>query len=251
MHELFINYRTQDGKETAHRFDDELSKRFGTDSVFRAQKSIAPGTNYVDTLVKGVRRCRVLLALIGTDWLDAPDQKRPGRRALTNPGDWVRRELEEAFAAGVLVVPVLLGRHVEQLDPLRLPRSLKSLAECQYERYAMRTGEADLARLGDRLVRQVPDLAPLDRHGAESKPTSEESPGATAIRNDQQSGGIGGVHGDVGSFINEAHGPLHTGSGSQVNGPQINGDGTNYVAGDNHGGIRQRFGDAKRPGAEK
>ncbi|GAA4119521.1 toll/interleukin-1 receptor domain-containing protein [Streptomyces hundungensis] len=248
MHEFFLNYRTQDGKEAAHIFDAVLSDRFGPDSVFRAQKSIAPGTQWVDMLIGGVRRCRVLLALIGPGWIDAPHQRRPGRRALTDPKDWVRREIEEGFAAGALVVPVLLERRMEQLDPLRLPTSLRPLADCQYERYTTRNAEADLTRLGDRLIRQVPDLASLDRRGGSDKATCERSPGSREIRTGRQRGGIGGVHGDVGSFINEAHGPLHTGSGNQLNGPQINGDGTNYVAGDNHGGIRQRFGGPQRPG---
>ncbi|MFI6684383.1 toll/interleukin-1 receptor domain-containing protein [Streptomyces sp. NPDC050485] len=248
MHELFINYRTQGGKDAAHVFDYELSKRFGTNSVFRAQKSIAPGANYVETLIKGVRRSRVLLALIGRDWVDTPDPKGPGRRALANPKDWVRREIEEAFSSGVLVVPVLLGRHVEQIDPLRLPKSLATLAECQYERYSTRTAEADLTRLGDRLVRQVPELAALNAQAGGAQPAAEASRGRTEIHNARQSGGVGAVHGDLGTFINEAHGPLHTGSGRQINGPRINGDGTNYVAGDNRGGIRQRFGDPKHPG---
>ncbi len=251
MHEFFINYRTQDGKEAARTFDAELSDRFGTDSVFRAQKSIAPGTKWVDMLVGGVRRCRVLLALIGTDWVDAPHQKRPGRRALTDPKDWVRREIEEAFAAGALVVPVLLGRQMAQLDPLRLPASLKPLADCQYERYTTRTAEADLTRLGDRLVRQVPDLASLDRRLSGAKAEAKQRPGSLKTRTSRQSGGIGAVNGDVGSFVNEAHGPLHTGSGDQLNGPRINGDGTNYVAGDNRGGIRQRFGGTQRPGDDR
>lgn len=224
MHELFLNYRTQGGgKEAAYICDTHFSARFGTESIFRAQKSIDLGAGYDDALITGVRRSRVLLALIGPKWLEAADRKRPGRRALENPEDWVRREIEEAFASGVLVVPVLMGRQMEQIDRLRLPKSLAGLAECQYERLiSTRTAETDLTRIGDRLARQVPELAALDRRPAAARPVKKRSP-RPEVRNKGQSGGIGNVNGDVGTFVNEAHGPMHTGTGDQINGPQADG----------------------------
>ncbi|MFD5783648.1 TIR domain-containing protein [Streptomyces sp. NPDC126933] len=240
MHEIFINYRTQGGKETAYICHERLSGRFGANSVFLAAKSIAPGTNYRDALIDGVRRSCVLLALIDKDWLDVPDRNQPSRRALVNRQDWVRREIEEALTSGTLVVPLMIGHQVEQLDARRLPKSLAELAECQYERLSLRAIDTDMARLGDRLIRQVPELAALDR-----RPAPQTAPTAVAeggVHNNSQSGGIGQVGGSVGTFVNEAHGPLHTGNGNQVHQPKITGDGTNYVAGSNHGGIRQEFG---------
>ncbi|WP_406461874.1 hypothetical protein OH768_42600 [Streptomyces sp. NBC_01622] len=160
MHEIFVNYRTKGGKEVAYSCDRVLSARFGPDSVFLARKSIEPGDN-TDALVRGARRSHVLLALVDEEWLDAPDRNRPGRRALDNPQDWVRREMEEALVSGVLIVPLFIGRRVEQLDPRRLPRSIAEIAECQYTRVELHSLETDLARLGDRLVRLVPALASL------------------------------------------------------------------------------------------
>ncbi|RLU84931.1 TIR domain-containing protein [Streptomyces griseocarneus] len=241
MHEIFINYRTASGgKETAYIFDDLLSRRFGEDSIFRATKSIDIGAEYHDVLINGVRRSSVLLALIGPHWIDAPDQNRPERRALAGRTDWVRREIEEAFAYGVLVVPVLIGRGMEQLDGRRLPASLTKLAACQYERYSQRSAKSDIARLGDRLVKQVPRLAALDTQ----LPAAEagKAQNGTSVHNSGQQGGIGNVQGSVGTYVNDTHAPLHTGSGSQFNGTQIHGDGTNYIAGDNSGDIRQQFG---------
>jgi hypothetical protein len=240
---VFINYRTKDGKETAYVIDQGLSGRFGTDSIFRAPKSIEPGANYIDALVNGVRRSSVLLALIGPDWLNAPDRKRPDRRALDGAEDWVRREIEEAFACGVLVVPILLGRHTEQLERQHLPSPLAGLADCQYLRFSLRNAESDLAHLGDRLTKQVPALAALDK-----SPATAEAPDPSdslTVRNRGQRGGIGNVGGNVGTFVNESKAPLHTGSGDQISN-QINGDGTNHLAGDNHGGIHQQFGPPRR-----
>ncbi|MFT2016036.1 toll/interleukin-1 receptor domain-containing protein [Streptomyces sp. 796.1] len=263
MHEIFINYRTAGGKTTAYLFNEALSQRFGTDSVFLARKSIDVGTNFDSVLCTAVRRCAVFLALIDGGWIDTPHAKRPNRRALTDPQDWVRRELEEAFAYGVLVVPVLIGRTTEQLDPRRLPKSIAQLAECQYERFTERGGAADLDRLGDRLVSSVPVLAKLDQRASRPAPADPE-PGPP--RPTGQSGGIGTLTGNLGTFVGEAHGPLHTGNGDQINGDQIRGDQINggqvngdqinggqlhrpefngghaqYIAGDNRGGIHQRF----------
>ncbi|TMU89930.1 toll/interleukin-1 receptor domain-containing protein [Streptomyces sp. DASNCL29] len=238
MEEVFLNYRTKDGKETAFIFDKKLSERFGSTSIFRAPKSIPPGADWIDTMLGGVRRSSVLLALIGERWLDAPEQGRPGRRALNSPKDWVRREIEEAFAHGVLVVPVLLGRKMEQLDPRRLPVSLRRLAECQYERFSLRGSDTDIDRLADRLVTQVPRLADLDKQTSARKTAPEPGGG-----NHDQRGGIGTVHGTVGTFVQESNGPLHTGSGSLFNESQFHGDGFNFG---NHGDTHQHFGSPKR-----
>ncbi|MGW2057856.1 toll/interleukin-1 receptor domain-containing protein [Streptomyces sp. NPDC001840] len=242
MHEVFINYRTQGGKEIAYMCHERLAARFGEDSVFLAAKSIEPGANYVSAITGSVRRSRVLLALIHEHWLDAPDRKHPGRRALANRQDWVRREIEEALASGTLVVPLLVGRNAEQLDARRLPPSLAELAECQYERFSVRTSDSDVARLGDRLVRQIPELAALDR-----RPPSQSAPASAAadepsVRNTGQRGGIGHVGEFAGTFVNEAHGPLHTGNGPQLHEPRFTGDGANYIADGGHMAIRQEFG---------
>lgn len=243
MHEIFVSYRTSGGKAVAYMCADELSSRFGTDSVFLARKSLSPGGKWATELIQAVRRCRVMLVLIDEQWLDAPDQHRPGGRALDNPQDWVRREVEEALDAGVLVIPLLIGRKVEQLDPHRLPKAIAELAECQYARVELHSRTADLSELGDRLIRQVPGLGTLERR---TEPTSDAglTPEAT-VRNDRQSGGIGQVAGSVDTFVNEAHGPLNTGRGDQHN-PHIVGDGTNYVTGENRGGTHQQFGPRPR-----
>ncbi|CAM5483420.1 hypothetical protein SFUMM280S_05028 [Streptomyces fumanus] len=131
MHEIFLNYRTKGGREVAHLCAQALSARFGTDSVFLAGRSIDLGEK-MDVLLRTARRSEVLLALIDEGWLTVPDRKRPARRALDNPDDWVRREIEAALDAGTLVVPVFVGRGVEQLDPRRLPGSIAEIAEYQY-----------------------------------------------------------------------------------------------------------------------
>ncbi|MFF0724834.1 toll/interleukin-1 receptor domain-containing protein [Streptomyces sp. NPDC004134] len=263
MPEIFINYRTSDGKDAAYALYHELTRRFGDRMVFLAAQSIPAGENYNDALTKGVRRSSILLALIGHGWTDTVHPARPGTRALDHEDDWVRREIEEAFAHGVAVLPVLIGRHTEQLDPRRLPESIVALADCQYMRFTLRTAGHDLALIGDQLAKQVPELAAADRGPdpavTAAAPPAEQGPGADdtapGMHNTGQSGGIGNVSGRIGTVVGEANAPFHSGSGDlvsgdrvdgdQINGPQVTGDG-NIVGGGDHGGIDQNFGPARR-----
>ena len=107
-------------RRSPHGCDDRLSARFSPTA------SSSPGIrstlgHLCEVLVRAPRRSRVLLALIDEEWVDAPDRYQPGRRALDNPKDWVRREIEGALSSGALIVPLLIGRHVEQLDPIACP----------------------------------------------------------------------------------------------------------------------------------
>ena len=69
--------------------------------------------------------CRVLLAVIGQDWVNARDAE--GRPRLENPNDWVRVEIESALRRPkVLVIPVLIdGATMPRVD--QLPVSWRSL----------------------------------------------------------------------------------------------------------------------------
>ncbi|MEV7519753.1 TIR domain-containing protein [Streptomyces sp. NPDC091371] len=183
--------------------------------------------------------------VIGSRWADATT--RDGRPALQDPEDWTRREILEGFESGAHVIPVLVGR-ATRLDRSTLPRDLEGLADRQYRRFDHRCAEIDLTRLGDDLADLVPQLAAVDK----TPPSSDTEPaqgGAPSVR--MQAGdvrGIGNVNGNVGTFVNEPTGPVHTGSGAQHNAPSFSGDGmgVNYVAGDNSGRMRQTTDSAGR-----
>ncbi|WP_062214532.1 toll/interleukin-1 receptor domain-containing protein [Streptomyces sp. NBRC 109706] len=227
MPEIFINYRTIDGKEIAYRIYDELTRRFGEGRAFLAGQSIPKGDNYESALDRGVRRSEVLLVLIGSRWLDAPERDRPDRRALDNEQDWVRREIEEAIRCGLVILPVLIGRHVEQLDARRLPSSIAPLAECQYTRFALRTAAHDLRELGDELVRIVPDLATTDR---DAPAQGDDRPRPGDDGNDRRNGSADGAsqfstaQDNSGTLIGTSQGPVHSGTGDLVLGNRVSGD---------------------------
>ncbi|WP_335932634.1 toll/interleukin-1 receptor domain-containing protein [Streptomyces sp. PTD5-9] len=266
---IFVNYRTQDAPEAATLIERELSRIFGGDNVFRASKSIGPGSRFPQKILTAVRRSHVLLAVIGPRWLEA--RTADGRGAVDDPDDWTCREIREAFESGAVVIPVLVAR-AERLRAADLPPELGVLAECQYRRFDHRSADADLSRLADDLIGLLPELAEAaEKNGYLSKRsgtpeardgggrTAEERDGGAArlragVINHHQRGGIGNLNGDLGTFVSEPQGTVHTGSGhvyqgsEQRFGPSFTGDAmdVNYVA-DNHGTMRQQSNRGERP----
>jgi WD40 repeat protein len=153
---VFINYRVEDEAYAAALLDRELSDWFGPERVFRASRSIHPGDDYLDELLDNLRRCSVLLAVIGREWLDVVDGA--GRLRLYQEQDWVRREIAEAFRCGIRVIPILVA-DVELPAEDDLPASIARLARCQYLRLHHRNVPHDIARLVDELTDLVPALA--------------------------------------------------------------------------------------------
>ncbi|MEV0974974.1 toll/interleukin-1 receptor domain-containing protein [Microtetraspora glauca] len=233
MPDVFVNYRTGDGDKTAVVIERELSHRFGEDAVFRASKSIKPGERYPEALLSNVRRSAVLLAVIGPDWTRFP--------ALHDENDWVRREILEALACGIPVIPVLDGRGAERLRIADLPAELKRLADYQSVRLDLGDAKPDLDRIADRLTELVPTLR--DRIAPESSATVNNQMGevhGTAVQSRD-------ITGDVGTVVKADHGQFNLGKGDQRN-VHFSGPGATYVEGINNGGIRHRFGDSGTDG---
>ncbi|MFD3419920.1 toll/interleukin-1 receptor domain-containing protein [Streptomyces decoyicus] len=262
--DVFINYRTTDEPASAALIGDGLSQRFGADRVFRDGPSLSGGERYAESLIAAVRHCSVLLAVIGARWLDATDPQ--GHRALENPDDWIRREIIEAFDHGVRVIPVLVSP-LQTLPRHELPWELAGLADVQFRHFVARESVPFLGQLGDELVSLVPGLAEADRT-AEATGTparrfggvpraAGEVLGTVAQVSEYHDHQIGGTrmfagdgsavfNGSGGTVVNHPQAPVHTGPGSQNNGPQFSGNHVNYVAGTNHGGMHQRN-DAEHP----
>ncbi|MFF9402955.1 MULTISPECIES: toll/interleukin-1 receptor domain-containing protein [unclassified Streptomyces] len=259
MHLIFVNYRTEDEEATATLVERELSRIFGDENVFRASKSIGPGSRYPQEILTAVRRCRVLLAVVGPRWLEA--RSADGAAALENPDDWTRREILEAFVSGAVVIPVLVAR-TERLRAADLPPELGVLADCQYRRFDHRNADADLSRLADDLIGLLPELAEAARRNgyaprasarAEGERVGDDQENGTArvradVINHRQRGGIGNLNGDFsGTFISEPQGPVHTGNGHIFQTPEPHPDPRFSRAGrdiahgaDNRGASRQR-----------
>jgi hypothetical protein len=241
--DVFINYRTGDGDKTAALIDQELSRRFGTNHIFRASKSIPPGNTYPGALLTGVRRSSVLLAVIGPDWTNFQTK-------LRDPEDWVRNELLEARACGVAVVPVLDGRKTDRLHQAVLPDELTWLADLQSVTFDTHDTGPGLKRLGDLVAELVPGIHDLDQDTTAPIATvsnSVKEVSGTAVQSRDFTGDVGGT------VIKDSHGPIHTGQGSIYQnsrhvsgGRHFSGNGMTYFEGDHHGDIRHSFSEPDR-----
>ncbi len=122
---IFVSYRRQETGHLAGRLYDRLADRFGEGQVFIDVDTIEPGVDFAEEISRAVATCKVLLAIIGPDWLTAVDKQ--GNRRLDDPDDIVRLEVEAALVRGVRVIPILVEGAVM---PGRqdLPESLVGLA---------------------------------------------------------------------------------------------------------------------------
>lgn len=152
---FFLNYRTGDGDAASRMLHNELSRRFGEGQVFRDTRSIPPGTEDFERALLTAVRCEVMLSVVGRTWEWCTDQAK--NRHLENEEDWVRREILEAHAHGIEVIPVIVGTRM-RLQKEDLPEPLRFLAQGQYLHLPDAFEEPDVKLLVDKLLEQRPDL---------------------------------------------------------------------------------------------
>ena len=145
---IFISYRRNDSAYASSAIHDRLAAHFGRDSVFRDVEAISAGATFPQLITQAVQRSSVCLAVIGDTWL-APDQT--GMRRIDHPDDWVRLEIETAFAESKPVIPVLVG-NAPMPRPDDLPDSLRQL--CLLNAVEIRAGR-DFAGNIDRLIHAI------------------------------------------------------------------------------------------------
>ena len=152
---IFISYRGEDTYSYAALLHLELSRHIGDDLVFLDSESIEAGQDFSQQIVAKVRSSRVMLVVIGRHWLNALDPR--GGRGIDDPQDWIRRELVEAFSAGVRVIPILTDESVIPSSD-QLPADIAALSVCQYRRLRHRDASADMRRIITELIDKEPSL---------------------------------------------------------------------------------------------
>ena len=128
MDGIFISYRRDDSAGHAGRLFDHLKQRFGAERVFMDVTDIAPGTDFVDAIERALASCRVLITIIGRDWLACTDQS--GQPRINNPHDFVYLETYTGLARAVPIIPVLVeGASMPRTEAL--PSALQPLTRFQ------------------------------------------------------------------------------------------------------------------------
>ena len=175
---VFISYRSLDSQGYGDLLYFGLAYRFGEDLVFLDCESIRAGTDFVTELLARVRSARVVLAVIGPDWLEATDPAS-GRRRIDDPDDWIRRELVESYRNGVRVIPVLIDQ-TELPSAADLPPDVAALSRGQALRLRGRESTAGLTGIIRELTALDPVLADAARR-RENVPLPSAD-GETAVR---------------------------------------------------------------------
>ncbi len=152
---IFVSYRRDDSQGFAGRLADDLAELLGPERVFR-DIEIPVGSDFTDVLHRAIAACDILLVVIGRRWASASEQGYRSR--LFEPTDWVRTEIEAAFAQGKQVVPVLVGG-AEMPAAGDIPESIGRLVRLQAASLSDRHWDGQVAELAERLKALCPALA--------------------------------------------------------------------------------------------
>jgi hypothetical protein len=147
----FLSYR-KDDRWAVGRITDRLTTFLGARAVFRDIHSIELGADFRHKLDDAVGRCKVMLPIIGSAWLDPP--KPIGERRIDSSKDWVRVEIESALQRHRSVIPVLLD-DTQILHEESLPDSLRQLSFLQACRLRESTFDADMGPLVNSLRKSI------------------------------------------------------------------------------------------------
>ena len=125
---IFISYRREDSSAEAGRLHSTLLHELGSNNVFMDTSGISPGGEWPKVLADALKAARVVVVIIGPEWLRSSDQY--GRRRIDQEGDWVCREIETALRDNKNILPVLVGG-AKPPPKDALPQSISRLTDKQ------------------------------------------------------------------------------------------------------------------------
>jgi hypothetical protein len=153
---IFVNYRREDSMGTTGRLYDRLADTFGSKNLFMDVDSIPPGIDFVKHLNDQVAASDILLAVIGSNWLDVKNEA--GDRRLYAADDFVALEIAAALARDITVIPLLVdGAQMPKANDL--PEPLKPLAR----RNAIILRHDSFGRDTDALIEKIRASRPTKR----------------------------------------------------------------------------------------
>lgn len=125
MSKVFISYRRDDSKDVVGRIYDYLLDEFGEVNLFKDVDSIPLGDDFRKVIENSVQSCDVIIAVIGSKWLDITDAS--GNRRIDDPNDFVHIEIEAGLKRNIPVIPVLVT-NASMPTQAQLPEALKKLS---------------------------------------------------------------------------------------------------------------------------
>ena len=185
---IFISYRREDSTGFVRALFEPLRARFGRGRVFKDTDNIRPGEDFVKVITRELESCKVLLAVIGNEWVNAQDA-RTKRRRLDNPNDTLRVEVSAALRnQNMTVIPVLVDGRGDA-EPEDLPEELWDLTRRNAVEVSDTRWDTDIERLiralevicGDEPRTETEDgRGQEEPHGATERPDQEGGQGSGA-----------------------------------------------------------------------
>ncbi|WP_327382604.1 MULTISPECIES: toll/interleukin-1 receptor domain-containing protein [unclassified Streptomyces] len=196
---VFINFRRADTGATGPHIDTALRAEFGTQAAFRDQRSLPAGRDYREQLERGIRKCDLLLVVMGAHWASVRDDA--GRRCIDREEDWVRKEIALALAYKLPVMPVLVdGAKLPSIH--ELPDDIQSLVHQQVVYFRPHQEHIDFPPLFGAIRAEVPELRPVRRSREDGGAGAD---GGTTFTIDRMSG-VNAIFGGRQNTINDHRG---------------------------------------------
>ena len=150
MNEIFISYRRADSAANTGRLTSKLQEQFSPDAIFWDIPDVKVGDKYKNNIEQSLSSCKVLVAVIGPQWMGAKEDDNKERRRLDDPDDVVRNECATALRRQVHVIPVLVdGAVMPNAD--QLPDDLRGLTDFNAAPFSERTWNDDFEKLAAKL----------------------------------------------------------------------------------------------------
>ncbi|MEO6038608.1 MAG: TIR domain-containing protein, partial [Saprospiraceae bacterium] len=153
---IFISYRVADAQVEARLLFTDLANYFGEHVAFLDKKRLEAGMDWPEELEDNVQKAKVLLVLIKnkTRWLGVDEE---GKRRIDQANDWVRLEIEKAFARKIKIIPILIDDAT--LPSMgALPLSLQDLYRKQGSKISTEKWDSDVAALFADLQETIPRI---------------------------------------------------------------------------------------------
>jgi hypothetical protein len=149
MADIFVSYRREDGGGHAGRLVDDLREHFQNATIFQDVESIHAGADFVQAIGQAIAVTRVMLVIIGPDWLDPAEGRRHSR--IHDNNDPVRCEIAWAFYHRRFVIPVLVGG-AKMVMPEHLPPDIRFLPQIHAHEQSVTRWSYDIAQLAGKIT---------------------------------------------------------------------------------------------------
>ena len=125
---MFISYRREDSADIMGRIYDWLIQSFDERKIFKDVDSIPLGVDFRKYIEDEIRKCEVVVVLVGNQWTSLRDPETQKLR-IHDPKDFVRLEVETALRESIPVIPLLV-RGANMPEAEELPETMKDFAFC-------------------------------------------------------------------------------------------------------------------------